>query len=598
MSATGAAVRHGGRVLVDQLRRHGVDTVFTVPGESFLAVLDALHDEPAIRTVVCRHESGAAIMAEAQARLRGDLGAAFVTRGPGATHASVGVHNASMSGTALLLFVGQVPRAHRGRRAFQEVDFEAFFAPLAKWAVEVDRPERLSEVAAEAARVAREGRPGPVVVSLPEDVLAAEVSVADAPVSPPPQRPAPSPAEQAELRALLGAAARPLVLVGGGTWSAAAADALATWAERNHLPVAVTFRRQDYLHNDSPSYVGHAGVGTAPALARRITEADLVLAIGTRLGDTSTRGYTLLEPPVPRQTLVHVHADPAELGSVYRPRLAIHAGAVETVMALLDAEHADGQAGAGASGTAVPQSSAAPDGSQAAEAEAPRTDATGRQLPPWRRWTEAARADYEATLSPSPAPGALDYGEVVAYLDRRLPPEAILTNGAGNFSLWPQRFYRFKRYGTQLGSQSGAMGYAVPAAVAAKLAAPDAPVVAFCGDGDFLMTAQELATAVQYGAPIVVLVVNNGMLATIRMHQERTYPGRPSATDLTNPDFAAYARAFGGFGATVERTEDFAPAFEQALAAGVPAVLELRVDPEAILPHATLSDIRRAAAPA
>lgn len=544
-------------MLVDQLRRHGVDTIFTVPGESFLAVLDALHDEPAIRTVVCRHESGAGIMAEAQARLRGDLGVAFVTRGPGATHASVAVHNASMSGTALLLFIGQVPTAHRGRGAFQEVDFEAFFAPLAKWAVEVDDPNRLSSVAAEAARVAREGRPGPVVVSLPEDVLAAEVSVADAPVALPPRRPSPSPEDLAELGALLGAATRPLVMVGGGTWSAATANALAAWAEGNHLPVAVTFRRQDYIANDSPSYVGYAGVGTPPALAQHIRDADLIVAIGTRLGDTATAGYTLLEPPVPRQTLAHIHPDPAELGRVYEPHLAIHAGAPETVAAL----------------AALP----------------PPEDQ------PWRDWTAAVRADYETSLRRRPAPGAVDFGEVVAWLDARLPPEAILTNGAGNFSLWPQRFYRFKRYGTQLGSQSGAMGYAIPAAVAAKLHNPEAPVVAFCGDGDFLMTAQELATAVQYGAPIVVIVMNNGMLATIRMHQERTYPDRPSASDLLNPDFAAYARAFGGFGAVIERTEEFPAAFEQALAAGVPAVLELRVDPEAMLPSATLSEIQQAA---
>ena len=552
-------VRHGGRVLVDQLRRHGVDTIFTVPGESFLAVLDALHDEPAIRTVVCRHESGAGIMAEAQARLRGDLGVAFVTRGPGATHASVAVHNASMSGAALLLFIGQVPTAHRGRRAFQEVDFEAFFAPLAKWAVEVSRPELLSETAAEAVRVARDGRPGPVVVSLPEDVLAAEVSVADAPAAPPPQRPSPSPAELAGLQSLLEASARPLVVVGGGTWSAAAGQALAAWAERNELPVAPTFRRQDYIDNDSPSYVGYAGVGTTPALANRIREADLIVAIGTRLGDTATGGYTLLEPPVPRQTLAHIHPDPAELGSVYRPHLAICAGAPETVAALADLDWP--------------------------------------VATPWQDWTAAARADYEQALRRRPAPGPVDFGEVMAHLNRRLPPEAILTNGAGNFSLWPQRYYRFERYGTQLGSQSGAMGYAIPAAVAAKLHAPEAPVVAFCGDGDFLMTAQELATSVQYEAPIVAVVINNGMLATIRMHQERTYPDRPSGSDLVNPDFAAYARAFGGFGAIIERTEDFPEAFEQALASGVPAVLELRVDPEAILPHATLSEIRQAARP-
>ena len=551
------AVRHGGRVLVDQLRRHGVDTIFTVPGESFLAVLDALHDEPAVRTVVCRHESGAGIMAEAHARLRGDLGVAFVTRGPGATHASIAVHDAAMSGTALLLFVGQVPTAHRGRRAFQEVDFEAFFAPLAKWSVEVDRPEHLSETMADAARVALEGRPGPVVVSLPEDVLAAEVSVPDAPVALPPQRPVPSPQELAELGSLLAASTRPLVIVGGGTWSAATGDDLAAWAERNHLPVTVSFRRQDFLDNRSPSYVGHAGVGTASSLAGRIVDADLILAIGPRLGDTTTQGYTLLEPPVPRQRLVHVHPDAAELGSVYKPHVAIHAGAPETLAALV--------------------------------MEAPLDPAA------WREWTAAARADYEATLRPPPAPGAVDFGEVMAYLDERLPPEAILTNGAGNYSLWPQRYYRFKQYGTQLGPQAGAMGYAVPAAVAAKLHAPEAPVVAISGDGDFLMTGQEIATALRYGAPIVVLVVNNSMYGSIRMHQERHYPDRPSGSDLTNPDFAAYARSFGGFGALVERTEDFPEAFEQALSAGVPAVLELQVDPEAILPHTTLTEIRRTA---
>jgi acetolactate synthase-1/2/3 large subunit len=552
-----AALRHGGRVLVDQLRRHGVDTIFTVPGESFLAVLDALHDEPAIRTVVCRHESGAGIMAEAQARLRGDLGVAFVTRGPGATHASVAVHNASMSGTALLLFVGQVPTAHRRRGAFQEVDFEAFFGPLAKWSVEVERPERLSEIATEAARVARAGRAGPVVVSLPEDVLAAEVLVPDAPVAPPPDRRAPSKQELEELLSLLTRSSRPLVIVGGGTWNPDCGEALRSWAERNSLPVVASFRRQDFLDNRSSSYVGHAGVGVATSLAARIVDADVIVAIGTRLGDSATRGYTLLEPPVPHQKLVHIHTDAAELGKVYEPALAICAGAPETVAAL--------------------------------ESTVP-LDATR-----WRDWTAAARADYEDLLELLPSPGVLDYGRVVRYLDEHLPAASILANGAGNFSQWPQRYYRFKQYGTQLGSQSGAMGYAVPAAVAAKLQRPEVPVVAFCGDGDFLMTAQELATAVQYDAPIIVIVVNNSMFATIRMHQERTYPDRPSGSDLVNPDFAAYARAFGGFGATIERTEDFAPAFEQALAAGVPAVLELQLDPEAILPHTTLSEIRQAA---
>lgn len=557
MTRSGTTVRHGGRVLVDQLRRHGVDTVFTVAGESFLPVLDALYDDPAIRTVACRHESGAAIMAEADARLRGDLGVALVARGPGAAHASVGVHNAAESSTPLLLLVGQVPTAHRGRGAFQEVNIEALFASLAKWVVEVDSPRHLSEITAEAARVARKGRAGPVVVSLPEDVLAAELSLPDAPVASTPHRSAPTARELEELRELLAESKQPLVIVGGGTWDTESGRALAAWAERNMLPVAVSFRRQDYLDNRSPCYVGHGGVGVVPSLADRMVDADLLIAIGTRLSDTATRGYTLLEPPEPRQKLVHIHADGDELGRVYQPTLGIRARAPETVAALAAAPPAEVQ--------------------------------------PWRGWTVAARADYEATLAPPPLPGSLDLGKVLAYLDHRLPPQSIITVGAGNFTLWPQRYYRFKQYGTQLGPQSGAMGYAVPAAVAAKLRHPDVPVVAFSGDGDFLMTGQELATAKQYGAAIVVLVVNNGMLATIRMHQERRYPGRPSGTDLRNPDFAAYARVFGGFGATVEHTQEFPAAFEQALGAGVPALLELRVDPEAILPHATLSEIRRAA---
>ena len=548
-------LRHGGRVLVDQLRRHGVDTVFTVPGESFLAVLDALHDEPAIRTVVCRHESGAATMAEAHARLRNDVGVAFVTRGPGATHASVGVHDATESSTPLLLFVGQVPTSHRGRGAFQEIDVEGVFAPLAKWSVEIDRPERISEVTARAVRVARQGRCGPVVVSLPEDVLAARTSTPDAPTASPPDRPAPSLGELAELGSLLARSNRPLIIVGGGAWDAASAGVLTSWAARNSLPVAVSFRRQDYLDNRSSCYVGWTGVGLAASLANRIVDADLIIAIGTRLSDTATLGYTLLTPPKPHQTLIHIHPDQSELGRVYQPTLGIRSGAPEAVFALSKMETFD-------SG-------------------------------PWQDWSTAARGDYETTLVPPSAPGALDLGQVMKYLDDRLPPESILTNGAGNFSLWPQRYYQFSRYGTQLGSQSGAMGYAVPAAVAAKLCRPESPVVAFSGDGDFLMTAQELATAAQYNAPIIILVINNGMFATIRMHQERTYPDRPSGTDIINPDFAAYARAFGGFGATIERTQDFSPAFEKALAAGVPAVLDLRVDPEAILPHATLSEIRR-----
>ncbi len=544
--------RSGGQILVDQLVLHGADIAFGVPGESYLAVLDALHDAP-LRLVVCRHEGGAANMAEAYGKLTGRPGICLVTRGPGATHASVGVHTAFQDSTPMLLLVGQVARGTTGREGFQEVDYRAMFGPLAKWATQVEEAARLPEVLARAFAVATSGRPGPVVVALPEDMLTEEADVPDAR----PQRTMPASPGAAQLEVLrehLAAARRPLAIVGEGGWTARAGEDVLAWAEASAVPVAASFRCQDFVDNRSPAYAGHAGLGMDPALARRIREADLLLAIGGRLGEIPTNGWTLVRPPVPDQALVHVHPDPDELGAVYEPALGIVSGLAEFAAAL-------------------------------------------RALPPDPAGREAlvteARRDYEANLAEvRELPGALQLAGVMAALRERLPPEAIVTCGAGNFTVWAHRYYEFTRYPTQLAPRSGAMGYGLPAAVAAKAVHPDRPVVCLSGDGDFLMTGQELATAVQEELPLVVLVVNNAMYGTIRMHQERRYPGRVVGTDLVNPDFAAYARAFGAHGALVERTEDVPAALDEALACGRPALLELRTDPEAITPRGTLAELR------
>lgn len=549
-------MRSGGRLLVDQLELHGADLAFCVPGESYLPVLDALYDSP-IRLISCRHEAAAAHMAEAYGKLTGRPGICLVTRGPGATHAAVGVHTADQDSTPLLILVGQVPRRSLGRAAFQELDCGRVFSSLTKWTAQVEEPGRIPEHVARAFALATSGRPGPVVLALPEDVLAEET---DAPDAPPFQTPRPRPgdAELLRLGELLAAARRPLVIVGEGGWSAEAGRAVLDFCEANDLPVCSSFRCQDYVDNRSRVYVGHLTIGMDPNLARRVEEADLVLAVGGRLGDITTRGYTLLQVPRPRQTLVHVHPDPAELGRVYEPDLAIVSDLTELGASLR------------------------------------------RLLPldssPWREWTESARADYLAHLRHPPMPGELDLGDVMAFLRRRLPEDAILTCGAGNFTIWAHRFYQFSRYGTQLAPRSGAMGYGLPAALAAKACHPDRLVVCLAGDGDFMMAASELATAVQYGLAVIVLVVDNRMYGTIRMHQERLYPGRVIGTDLVNPDFAAFARSFGCYGETVERTEEVEAAFERAVASGRPAVLGLRVDPEAISPRFTLSQLREGGA--
>ena len=544
--------RTGARILVDQLVLHGVDTAFCIPGESYIAVLDALRDAP-IRLVVARHEAGAANMADAYGKLTGRPGICFVTRAPGATHAAVGIHAAFQDSTPLILFVGQVPREHRGREAFQELDYGRMFGEIAKWVVEVSEAAAVPEVAARAFHVATSGRPGPVVVALPEDVLGEEADAADAEAYRA-VRPSPAHEDVVRVQNLLARSERPLVVVGGGGWSAQAAADVQRWAEASRIPVAPSFRRQDYIDNTSPGYAGVLTIGHDPALASRLRNCDLLLALGTRLGDIATRGYTTLEPPQTPQTLVHVHADPDELGRVYEPDLAIVAGSAEFAAALGGLQPIDGSR--------------------------------------WAGWTEAAHAEFLAWLDHRRGPGALDLGDVLAHLRERLSPEAIVTNGAGNYTVWVHRFYSFRRYRTQLSPCSGAMGYGIPAAVAAKVVHPERPVVCVTGDGDFLMSGHELAAAAQENAPIVVLLVNNSMYGTIRMHQERQFPGRVVGTDLVNPDFVALAQAYGAYAELVDRSEDFAEAFERALTVGRAAVLELRVDPEAITPQATLSAIR------
>jgi acetolactate synthase-1/2/3 large subunit len=553
--------RTGGQILVDALHIHGVDTAFGVPGESYLDVLDALHDSQ-IRFVINRQEGGAAFMAEAYAKLTGKPGICFVTRGPGATNASIGVHTAYQDSTPMILFIGQVGNDFIDREAFQEIDYRRMFGQMAKWVAQIDRADRIPEYLARAFQVATSGRPGPVVLALPEDMLVSTAAVADT-------RPyqavqgAPAAAQVAQLRAMLAESRRPLVLLGGNTWTEEACADLRRFAEANHLPVACTFRFQDLLDNAHPNYIGDVGIGINPKLAARVKEADLVIALGPRLGEMTTSGYSLLASPVPRQRLVHIHPDPEELGSVYQGELMIASGMPQACAMLAAMEPVDAAAW------------------QGTVAEAKAELAAYQEQPPIFR-------DGKAPL---------DLWQVVQELMRQLPRDAIITNGAGNYASWAHRFYRYGGLRTQLAPTNGAMGYAVPAGVGAKIVRPERTVVTFAGDGEFMMTGQELATAVQYGAGVVILVFNNGMFGTIRMHQEREYPGRVSGTGLHNPDFAALARAYGGHGDVVEKTEDFAPALARALAfAGerkLPALIELRYDGELITPNATLETIRK-----
>lgn len=550
-------LRSGGQVLVDQLKLHGADHVFGVPGESYIAVLDALYDmRDQLRFITCRHEAGAANMAEAYGKLTGRPGICMVTRGPGACHATIGLHTGLQDSTPMILFIGQVDRSMREREAFQEVEFRQLFGPLAKWVAEIDRAERIPEFVARAFATATSGRPGPVVLALPEDMLEDQVRIGDAR----PYRPVqaqPGGDQMVAFRTLLAAAERPFMIVGGGTWSAQAKADLEAFAGSWALPVGVSFRCQDYVSNELPIYAGDVGIGINPKLAERIRRADLLIAAGPRLGEITTSGYTLLDVPVPKQRLVHIHPGAEELNRVYQPVLAINAGLTQFAAALR---------------------SLAP----------PSTT-------PWAAETRAARAEYEANQVLPPPPGPLDMIEIMRALRRALPDDAIVTNGAGNYATWVHRFFRFRNWRTQLAPTSGAMGYGVPSAIAASILYPGRTVISVNGDGCFLMAGQELATAMQYQARLIFLVVNNGMYGTIRMHQERRYPARISGTDLVNPDFAAYARSFGAHGETVARTEEFLPAFQRALASGRAALIELRLDPEAITPKQSLSEIRREA---
>jgi acetolactate synthase-1/2/3 large subunit len=549
--------RTGGRVLVDALALNGADTIFCVPGESYLAVLDALHDTQQIRTIVCRQEGGAAMMAEAHGKLSGRPGICFVTRGPGASNASSGLHVAAQDSTPMILFIGQVDTQTVDREGFQEVDYKQMFGGIAKFVGQINHAARIPEYVNRAYQIATSGRPGPVVLALPEDVLTDMAVVADAAPSRGAQA-QPSPGQLEALRSLLAGAERPILVVGGGVWSEEAAQAARRFAERNALPVFTTFRRQDYLDNDYAGYAGFLGVGMPATAIKRAKDSDLVLALGTRLGDVVTDGYAMFDLPRPKQTIVHIHPDPDEIGRVWQADLGIVASPIEAAKAM---------------------AALAPVGNH------------GR----WAAWTKAARADYLEESKPRPTPGAVDLSAVVRHLSDTLPPDAIVTNGAGNYATWAHRYYRFRQFRTQLAPTSGSMGYGLPAAVAAKIAQPHRQVVCFAGDGCLMMVVQELATAVQFGAAVVVVVFNNGMYGTIRMHQERHYPGRVSGTDMVNPDFAALARAFGGHGETVERTDQFPAAFKRAAASGKVAVIDLKVDPEALTTRASLSEIRAAA---
>jgi acetolactate synthase-1/2/3 large subunit len=539
--------RNGGQILVAALGIHGTDTIFGVPGESALPIFDALLDAPEMRFVVCRHEANAAHMAEADAKLTGRPGVCLVSRGPGAMHAAIGLHTAWQDSTPLILIVGQVPRGHLGREAFQEMDFTATFADMTKWAAEISDPALIPEYVSRAYHIATHGRPGPVVLSIPEDVLSATGDVADTK----PHRAldtSPSARDMTRLRELLQAAERPLLIVGGGGWTPADAGGIAAFAAANDLPVIAGFRAQDIVDNRSDGYIGDMSLGGSRRLAARLQQADFLLVVGDRLGEVTTRGYTAIDCPMPRQTLVHVHPGAEELGRVYNAALPIHSGIGVFVAALADV--------------------------------AP-VNATK-----WRAWRAEGRDEYVAYQQPPKMAEAplLDLAKVVLHLRETLPDDAIVTNGAGNCNIWLHRFFSYRRLGTQVAPKSGAMGYGLSAAIAAKLRCPERVVVGFAGDGCFLMASPDFATAVHYRLPLVVIVANNAMYGSIRMHQEKQFPGRPSGTSLTNPDLVAFARSYGAHGECVARDGDFPAALARALSANGPALIELRLDPNQLTP--------------
>lgn len=545
-------MKTGGQVLVDCLRAQGVKRAFGVPGESYLAVLDALYDTPEIELIGNRNEGGAAFMACAYGQLTGEPGICFVTRGPGATNASIGVHTAMQSSVPMILFVGQVDTGMRDREAFQEIDYRAFFGPVAKWATEIENADRIPEILARAFAVTKSGRPGPVVIGLPENILTdmtkavagPKVTIAEA---------APSDASLEQLMSALGKSDRPLAIVGGTGWTSAGRMAFQRFVERNHIPVMSAFRYQDILDNRSPSFVGDAGLGKLPQAAKTIAAADLIFAVNIRFGECTTDGYSLFDVPKMKTTLIHSHADASELNKIYTADIPVFAGPNSLFEKLQDRNI----------------STVSPD------------------------WCAQAKSDYETALNIAPQPGALDMGDVIKHLQSVLPDDAIITNGAGNFSIWHSKFFQFGANARQLAPQAGAMGYGLPAAIAAKATYPNRTVICMAGDGDFQMNMQELGAAMQHEIAPIVLIVNNGTYGTIRMHQERDYPKRVSFTDIENPDFVSIANAYNFYAESVRKTADFPDAMARAMNSQTGAVLELIVSPESITPTRTLSDIRK-----
>lgn len=548
-----SSTRTGGQVLIDALAANDVDRIFCVPGESYLAALDAMYDHPDIAVHVTRNEGGASYMADAYGKLTGRPGICFVTRGPGATNASCGLHVASQDSTPMILFIGQIAREDTDREAFQEIDYRRMFGQVAKWVAQIEDADRIPEYVNRAFTTAMSGRPGPVVLVLPEDMLTDATVVKDLP-----QAPAlvtqPGEADVQHALDVLAQAERPLVVVGGSGWSEEARQNLEQFATNWDVPVATSFRCQDFFDNNHPNYVGDMGIAISPELTERVKNADALLVIGARLGEMTTRSYTLVNIPQPQQKLIHVHASAEELGSVYYPTVAVHASPSAFTAAIA--------------------------------AIKPKAAVT------WSAQREQARAEFEKWTAPITVSGDVQMADIMEWLNTQLPENAIICNGAGNYTGWVHRFRRFRRFRTQLAPTNGAMGYGVPAAVAAKLVHPDRPVIAFAGDGCFMMNGQELATAKQYGSNIITIVVNNEMFGTIRMHQERNYPNRVSATELRNPDFVALAKSYGAHGELVTKTDEFAGAFKRASEAGIPALIEIQIEKEVISHNTTLSALR------
>lgn len=546
------ALRHGGHILVDQLKVNGIKRVFSVPGESFLAALDGLYNS-GIENIVCRQEGGAAMMAEADAKITSSPGVVFVTRGPGATNASSGVHIAMQDSTPLIVFVGQVPLEHRDREAFQEIDYERFFSPIAKWVAEVKDLKRLPEYISRAFQVSQGGRPGPVIISLPEDILSGVCEVPDRPRVVLGQQ-FTSDSEVKKIEKAIIKAERPLVIAGGTGWSKEAVKNLGVFVKNFNLPVATTFRRQHLMDNRHDCYIGDLGTGMNPALAKTVKESDLIIAIGTRLGEIATGGYELIDPKKPEQKIIHIHKDPNELGHVYQPTLSVLSSTENILNQFID----------------LPK----------------------LVNPEWGARTNEVRNNYLNWITPKETPGPVKLEKIIEWLSNNLPEDSIVTNGAGNYAAFLHRYFVFKEYPTAIGPTSGSMGYGFPASIAAKLRFPDKTVICMAGDGCFQMTLNEMSTAAHNKLAIIVIVVNNGKYATIRMHQEKHYPGRVSGTEIHNPDFAALAKAYGGFGVKVQKTEDFVAAYDQAVASGLLSVIELKIDDEVLSTSQTVSEVR------